>query len=190
MLTGAACTSESATTQSRTPGKPQLLDADCLELEHGGQHLAVDVVAGLHALDPDAAALNADFSTGDGVNVEQLAWLLLGARTEKDADGVLYVYATERTSRFPATESMRRTIVQSAGSSAKVKALDVKGARVAGLPAETAAVTSRHGEFDAWTFTSGKTRFIVYTHQRPEAGAFDLARRVPDLFAVGGCADG
>jgi hypothetical protein len=192
MLALAACTSESApTTGSRTqpPGEPILLEADCLDLEQGGQHLALDVVQGLHALDLDSAALNADFSAGH-LNVHQLAWVLLGARNEKDADGVLFVYATDRTSSFPATESMRRTIAESAGTSAKVRQLDLGRTTVAGLPAETAAVTSKNGEFDAWTLTSGKTRFIVFAHQEPDAGAFDLSERVPDLFTSGSCADG
>jgi hypothetical protein len=190
MLVLAACTSESAPTKdSRTPrGEPILLEANCLDLEQGGQHLALDVVQGLHALDLATAALNADFTAGK-LDVHQLAWLLLGARNEKDADGVLFVYATERTSSFPATESMRRTIAESAGTSAKVTDLDLGRTTVAGLPAETAAVTSKNGEFDAWTFTSGRTRFIVFAHQQPDAGAFDLSERVPGLFASGSCAD-
>jgi len=190
MLAGAGCTSESApTTNVGTLGEPNLLEAECLDLEQGGQHLAMDVVRGLHALDLASAALNADFSAGDDVNVHQLAWVLLGARTEKNADGVLFVYATDRTSRFPATESMRRTIAESAGSSARVRDLDLGRTRVAGLPAETAAMTSKLGEYDAWTFTSGKTRFVVFTHQLPDSGAFDLSERVPNLFTAGGCAD-
>jgi hypothetical protein len=190
MLAGAGCTSESAPTPTtaRTPGVPNLLDVDCLDLEQGGQHVALDVVSGLHVLDPASAALNADFSAG-ALDVHQLAWVLLGARNEKDADGVIFVYATERTSSFPATESMRRTIVESVGSSAQVKALDVKRTRIAGLPAETTAVTSKNGELDAWTFTSGETRFIVFAHQQPGSGAFDLSERVPDLFTSGSCAD-
>jgi hypothetical protein len=190
MLVLAACTSQSATTptHSGTPGVPRLLDADCLDLEQGGQHLAMDVAPGLHVLDPNTASLNADFSAGD-LNVHQLAWVLLGARNEKDADGVLFVYATEKASSFPATESMRRTIAESAGSSATVRDLDLGRTRVAGLPAGTAAVTSRNGEFDAWTFTSGQTRFIVFAHQVPDSHAFDLAERVPGLFTSGSCAD-
>ena len=186
----AACSAESTpSAHSDTPGRPKLVATHCLALERGGQHLALDVVDGLHALDIDTAALNADFSAGHGINVEQLAWVLLGARDEKDADGELFVYATDRTSRFPATTSMQRTIFESSGSNTQVKDLDLGQAKVAGLPAESAAVTRKTGEYDAWTFTSGNTRFIVYAHQLPDAGPFDLSARVPGLFKAGGCAD-
>jgi hypothetical protein len=188
LLACAACTSEPARTHIGNPGQPRIVAADCLDLEHGGEHLALDVVGGLNALDVDRAALNADFSAGHDLTVEQLAWVLLGARNERDADGELFVYATDRSSRFPATESMRRTIVESAGTSATVNKLDLGRTKVAGLAAATAAVTSKNGEYGAWTFTSGKTRFIVYTHQLPDSGPFDLAERVPGLFTAGGCA--
>jgi hypothetical protein len=189
LLACVACSSESPPTQPASNGQPRIVATDCLDLEHGGEHLALDVVGGLHALDIDTAALNADFSAGHGLTVEQLAWVLLGAREERDADGELFLYATDRSSRFSATESMRRTIVESAGTSATVRNLDPGRARVAGLPAETAAVTSKNGEYDAWTFTTGKTRFIVYTHQLPDSGPYDLSQRVPGLFTVGRCAD-
>ncbi len=188
MLAGAACTAETAP-PAESHGGPRVIAADCVDLEHGGEHLALDVVRGLHPLDPGSAALNNDYSAGDGIIVEQLAWVLLGARTQQDADGVLFVYATERSSEFPAVESMQRTIFESAGTSVKVTDLELGRARVAGQVAETAALASDNGEYDAWTFTSGKTRFIVVTHQVPDAGPFDLSERVPDLLSAGGCTD-
>lgn len=186
----AACSVESTpSAHSGTPGKPRIVTAHCLDLERGGQHLALDVVGDLHALDIDSAALNADFSAGHDINVEQLAWVLLGVKAEKNADGEIFVYATERTPKFPATKSMQRTIFESSGSSTQVKDLDLGQAKVAGLPAESAAVTRKNGEYDAWTFTSGNTRFIVYSHQLPDTGPFDLSAHVPGLFKAGGCAD-
>ena len=187
MLAGAACTAEPA--PAHAPGGPSVIAADCVDLEHGGEHLALDVVRGLHPLDPGSSALNIDYSAGDGIMVEQLAWVLLGARTQQDADGVLFVYATERSSDFPAIESMQRTILESAGTSVKVTDLELGRARVARQVAETAALASDNSEYDAWTFTSGKTRFIVATHQVPDAGPFDLSERLPDLLSAGGCTD-
>ena len=189
LLTAAGCSSRSAPVASAPSGTPTVLAADCVEISHGGQHLALDVVDGLHPLDPDRASLNADFVVDDDLTVEQVAWVLLGARLEKDADGVVYVWATDRTPSFPAVRSMRRTIFESAGSDVEVEDLDLGRTRVAGHAAETAAVTGPRGDYDAWTFTSGRTRFIVYTHQRPGAGPFDLARRVPSLLSPGGCDD-
>jgi hypothetical protein len=183
----AGCSSGSARRAQQQPsGTPTVLEADCLDLERGGQHLALDVVGGLHPLDPDKQALNADFSVGRGITVEQLAWVLLGARIEKEADGEIFVWATKRTSRFPAVEAMRRTIFESSGTSTKVKDLEVARTRVAGLPAESAVLTTENGSYDVWTFTSGTTRFIVYAHHLPRAGAFELAR-VPDLLSSGSC---
>ncbi len=188
MLAGAACTAETAP-PAESHGGPRVIAADCVDLEHGGEHLALDVVPGLHPLDPGSAALNNDYSAGDGIVVEQLAWVLLGARTQQDADGVLFVYATERNSEFPAVESMQRTIFESAGTSVKLKDLDLGRARVAGRAARTAVASGVRGEFDAWTFTSGKSRFIVVTNQLPDSGAFELSERVPNLLAAGGCTD-
>jgi hypothetical protein len=190
LLTAAGCSEQSVPVASAPSGTPTVLAADCVEISHGGQHLALDVVDGLHPLDPDRASLNADFVVDDDLTVEQVAWVLLGARLEKDADGVVYVWATDRTPSFPAVRSMRRTIFESAGSVVEVGDLDLGRTRVAGRPAATAAVTGPRGDYDAWTFTSGRTRFIVYSHQRPAAGPFDLARRVPSLLSPGGCDDG
>ncbi len=187
MLAGAACTAEPA--PSGTPRRSGIATADCVDLQHGGARLALDVVNGLHPLDPDRAALNNDYSAGGGITVEQLAWVLLGARSQENADGMLFVYATDRSSRFTAIESMQRTIVETSGPSAKVGDLDLGRARVAGRTAETAAVSGANGVYDAWTFTSGKTRFIVVTDQQPDAGAFDLSKRVPDLLTAGSCTD-
>jgi hypothetical protein len=187
MLAGSACTAEPA--PSGAPSGSSTTEADCVDLEHGGAHLALDLADGLHPLDPDAAALNNDYSTGDGITVEQLAWVLLGARSQEDADGVLLVYATDRSSRFSAIESLQRTIVESSGPSTNVRDLQLGRTRVAGRAAETAVVTGENGEYDAWTFTSGKTRFIVVTHQLPDAGAFALSDRVPDLLTAGRCTD-
>ena len=190
MLTGASCATESVSPPAPTPkrGAPDILSSDCLDLKHGAQHLALHVVGDLHALDPDAAALNADFpAAGGDITVQQLAWVLLGAKLEKDADGVVFVWATDRTDEFPAVESLRRTIFESAGSDASVKHLDLGRTKVAGLPAETAEVTNRRGDYNAWTFTSGQTRFIVFAHQQGDTGAFNLANRVPDLLTTGGC---
>lgn len=189
LLAAVGCSSESTPVASQPSGSPTVLEADCVEISHGGQRLALDVVDGLHALDPDRQSLNADFVVGDDLDVEQVAWVLLGARLEKDADGVIYVWATDRTPRFPAVPSMRRTIFESAGSDVEVRNLHLGRIRVAGHPAETAAVSGPRGDYDAWTFTSGGTRFIVYAHQRPGAGAFDLTRRVPSLLNPGGCDD-
>lgn len=185
-----ACSSGSEPPVATPSGSPAILDARCLDLERGGQHLAFDVVGGLHALNLDRAALNADFSVGHDLTVEQLAWVILGARTEKHADGTIYVWATDRSASFPAVESMRRTIFESAGPDASVKDLDLGRTKVAGRPAETAAVAGNDGEYDAWTFTSGRTRFIVFAHQRPGSRGFDLAERVPKLLTAGRCADG
>ena len=88
---------------------------------------------------------------------------------------------------FPAIESMQRTIVESTGTGVKTSQLDLGRTKVAALPAESAAVTRKNGEDDAWTFTSGKTRFIVFAHQQPRAGAFDLTARVPGLFSLHRC---
>jgi hypothetical protein len=185
MFAVAGCSSGSARRALQQPsGTPTVLEADCLELEHGGQHLALDVVGGLHPLDPDKQALNADFSVGRGITVEQLAWVLLGARIEKEADGEIFVWATKRTTRFPAVEAMRRTIFESSGTS--TKGLEVGRTRVAGLPAESAVLTTGNGSYDVWTFTPGTTRFIVYAHHLPRAGSFELAR-VPDLLSSGSC---
>ena len=189
LLAGAACSSGSGPPVPAPSGVPAILDVDCLDLEHGGQHLAFDVVGGLHALNLDRAALNADFSAGRGLTVEQLAWVLLGARNEKDADGMIFVWATDRTPRFPAVESMRRTIFESSGTDTKLEDLDLGRTTVAGRPAESAVVPGEDGEYDAWTFTSGTTRFVVFAHQNPGSGAFDLAGRVPDLLASGHCSD-
>jgi hypothetical protein len=166
---------------------PRILDTDCLDLQHDGDRLAVNLIRGLHAIDPDKTALNGDFTVGKNNTVELLGWILLGARNEKDADGQIVVYATERTASFPATESMQRTIVESTGTGVKASQLDLGRTRVAALPAETAAVSGKNGEVDAWTFTTGKTRFIVFAHQQPHRGPFDLAARVPSLFALDGC---
>lgn len=187
VLAAAGCSSESARTAAAPSGTPTVLEAHCVEIEHGGQHLALSLVDGLHALDPDTQALNADFVVDDDLTVEQVAWVLLGARLEKDADGVIFVWATERTSRFPAVESMRRTIVESAGSDVVVKGLDLGRTRVAGRPAESATLTSARGDYAAWTFTSGNTRFIVYSHQLPGSGGLDLGRHVPHLLTSGTC---
>lgn len=150
----------------------------------------MDLVSGLHAIDPDKTALNGDFSAGKNNTVELLGWILLGARNEKDADGQIVVYGTERTASFPATESMQRTIVESTGTGIRAGQLDLGRTRVAAVPAETAALSGKNGEDDAWTFTSGKTRFIVFAHQQPHRGAFDLTARVPSLFSLGGCPQG
>jgi hypothetical protein len=187
LVLAAACTAE--TTPAPSPGGPRVIAADCVELEHGGEHVALDVVHDLHPLDPGLAALNNDYSAGDGIVVEQLAWVLLGARTQQNAVGALFVYATERTSRFPAIESMQRTIFESAGTSVKVKDLDLGQDRVAGHTARTAAVSGVRGEFDAWTFTTGRTRFIVVTKQLPEGATFELSERVPNLLSAGRCTD-
>jgi hypothetical protein len=188
MLAVAACSSGSAPTPpERTPGVPRILDTDCLDLQHDEDHLAVNLVSGLHAIDPDKAALNGDFPAGKENTVELLGWVLLGARNEKDADGQVVVYATERTASFPAIESMQRTIVESTGTGVKTSELDLGRTKVAALPAESAALSGKNGEDDAWTFTSGKTRFIVFAHQDPHAGAFDLSKRVPGLFTLDQC---
>ena len=189
LLAGAACSSESGPPVPAPSGVPAILDVDCLDLEHGGQHLALDVAGGLHALNLDRAALNADFSAGRGLAVEQLAWVLLGARNEKDADGMIFVWATDRTPRFPAVESMRRTIFESSGTQAQREDLVLGRTTMAGRPAESAVVPGADGDHDAWTFTVGATRFIVFAHQNPGSGAFDLARRVPTLLAEGHCPD-
>jgi hypothetical protein len=117
-----------------------------------------------------------------------LAWLLHGARTEKFADGQIVVYAADRTASFPALKSMQRTIVESTGTGVKASELDLGRTKVAALPAESAAVTSKNGEDDAWTFTSGKS-FIVFAHQQPDSGGFDLSARVPGLFTLHPCPD-
>ena len=192
LLAGSACTTAGpppATAPEQPSGTPTALDTDCVDIAHGGQHLALDVVDGLHALDPDREALNADFVVDGDLSVEQVAWVLLGARVEKDAEGVIFVWATELTSRFPAIESMRRTIFESSGADVRVNDLELGRTTVAGLPAESAALPSDDGEYDAWTFTSGKTRFIVFAHENPHSGAFDLARRVPGLITAGSCPD-
>ena len=147
----------------------------------------MDLVDGLHAIDPDKAALNADFPAGKDNTVEMLAWLLHGARTEKFADGQIVVYATDRTASFPALKSMQRTIVESTGTAVRASQLDLGRTKVAALPAESAAVTSKYGEDEAWTFTSGQTRFIVYAHQQPDSGDVDLSARVPGLFTLDRC---
>jgi len=194
MLTGAlmfgltACSSGSAPPQvERTPGIPRIVDADCLDIQHDGDHLAVNLVTGLHAIDPEKTALNGDFTAGKGNTVELLGWVLLGARNEKDADGQIVIYAADRTANFPAIESMQRTIVESTGLGVKTSELDLGRTKVAALPAESAALNGKNGEDDAWTFTSGKTRFIVFAHQNPHAGAFDLTTRVPGLFTLHQC---
>ena len=187
LFAGAACTAEP--TPSVTPRRSAIATVGCFDLQHGGAHLALDVVEGLHPLDPERAALNNDYSVGDGIIVEQLAWVLLGARSQQNADGVVFVYATDRSSTFPAIESMQRSILESSGQSAKVGDLDLGRARVAGRKAETAAVSGARGVYGAWTFTSGKTRFIVVSHQLPDVGAFDLSERVPDLLTAGRCTD-
>ena len=189
MLAAAACSAGTAPPAASHGGGSRFIAGDCVDLEHGGQHLALDVVKGLHPLDPAKASLNNDYTTGDGTTVEQLAWVLFGARSQQDADGELFVYATDRSSSFPAIESMQRTIVEASGPSAEVRDLDLGRARVAGRAAETAAVPSKNGDYDAWTFTSVKNRFIVVTHQLPRTGAFELSRRVPNLLAAGGCTD-
>lgn len=189
LLAGAACSPGSGPAVPAPSGAPAILDVDCVDLEHGGQHLALDLVGGLHALDLDRAALNADFSAGRDLAVEQLAWVLLGARNEKDADGVVYVWATDRSSRFPAVESMRRTIFESSGTQARLEDLELGRTTMAGRPAESAVVPGSDGEYDAWTFTVGATRFIVFAHQNPGSGAFDLAGRVPTLLVAGHCPD-
>jgi len=193
VLTGAlmfgvtACSSGSTPPPPKpTPGAPRILDTDCLDLQHDGDRLSVDLVDGLHAIDPDKAALNADFPAGKGNTAEMVAWILHGARFEKSADGEIVVYAADRTASFPALESMHRTIVESTGIGVKPSELDLGRTKVAALPAETAAVTSKNGENDAWTFTSGKTRFIVFAHQQPDSG-FDLSARVPGLFTLDQC---
>ncbi|HET7193999.1 MAG TPA: hypothetical protein VFI99_03320 [Nocardioides sp.] len=184
----AACSSGSTPTPPKpTPGAPRILDTDCLDLQHDGDRLSVDLVDGLHAIDPDKAALNADFPAGKDNTVEMLAWVLHGARTEKFADGQIVVYAADRTASFPALESMHRTIVESTGTGVKASDLDLGRTRVAALPAESAAVTSKTGEDDAWTFTTGKTRFIVFAHQQPDSGGYDLSARVPGLFSLDRC---
>lgn len=184
----AACSSGSTPTPPKpTPGAPRILDTDCLDLQHDGDRLSVDLVDRLHAIDPDKAALNADFPAGKDNTVEMLAWVLHGARTEKFADGQIVVYAADRTASFPALESMHRTIVESTGTGVKASDLDLGRTRVAALPAESAAVTSKTGEDDAWTFTTGKTRFIVFAHQQPDSGGYDLSARVPGLFSLDRC---
>ena len=115
-------------------------------------------------------------------SVEQVAWVLLGARVEKDADGVIFVCATDRTSRFPAIESMRRTIFESSGADVKVKDLDLGRTTVAGLPAESAALPSDDGRVRRLDLHVGQDAL----HRRsptsmPHSGAFDLAKRVPGL---------
>jgi len=172
-----------------TPGAPRILDTDCLDLQHDGDRLSVDLVDGLHAIDPDKAALNADFPAGKGNTAEMLAWVLHGARLEKFADGAIVVYAADRTASFPALESMHRTIVESTGTDVKTSELDLGRTKVAALPAESAELTSKNGEDDAWTFTSGRTRFIVYAHQRPGSGDLDLSTLVPGLFTLDRCPD-
>jgi hypothetical protein len=186
MFAVAACSS-APPPPTPTPGDPRILDTDCLDLQHDGDRLSVDLVGGLHAIDPDKAALNADFPAGKDNTVEMLAWVLHGARTEKFADGQIVVYATDRTASFPALESMQRTIVESTGTVVKASELDLGRTKVAALPAESAAVTSTNGEDDAWTFTSGNTRFIVYAHQQRDSRGFDLAARVPGLFTLDRC---
>ena len=190
LLAGSACSSAGpppATAPEQPSGTPTALETDCVDIAHGGQHLALDVVGGLHALEPERESLNANFVVDDDLTVEQVAWVLLGSRLEKDADGVIFVWATDRTSRFPAVESMRRTIFESSGADVKVKDLDLGRTTVAGMPAESAALPSDDGEYDAWTFTSGKTRFIVFAHENPHSSAFDLAKRVPGLISAGSC---
>ena len=90
VLTGAlmfgvtACSSGSTPPPPKpTPGAPRILDTDCLDLQHDGDRLSVDLVDGLHAIDPDKAALNADFPAGKDNTAEMLAWILHGARTKK-----------------------------------------------------------------------------------------------------------
>jgi hypothetical protein len=188
MFAVAACSSGSTPpAPERTPGIPRVLDTDCVDIQHQGDHLAVDLVSGLHAIDPDKTALNGDFSVGKDHTVDLLAWVLLGARNEKDADGQIVVYATDRIASFPALESMQRTIVESTGTSVKASELDLGRTKVAALPAESAAVTSKNGEDDAWTFTTGKTRFIVFAHQQSDSGGLDLSARVPGLFTQDRC---
>ena len=102
---------------------------------------------------------------------------------------MIFVYATDRTSRFPAIESMQRTIFESSGAEREGRGPRPGAGQGGRRPAETAAVSGDDGEYDAWTFTSGKTRFIVVTHQMPDAGAFDLSKRVPDLLTAGSCTD-
>jgi hypothetical protein len=187
MFAVAACSTGSTPAPPKpTPGAPQILDTDCLDLQHNGDRLSVDLADGLHAIDPEKAALNADFPAGKGNTVEMLAWLLHGARTEKFADGQIVVYAADRTASFPALKSMQRTIVESTGTGVKASELDLGRTKVAALPAESAAVTSKNGEDDAWTFTSGKTRFIVFAHQQRHSG-FDLSAHVPGLFTLDRC---
>lgn len=188
MFAVAACSSGSAPPEEeRTLGVPRILDVSCFDLQHDGDHLAVNLVNGLHAIDPDKTVLNGDFPAGKGNTVELLGWVLLGARNEKDADGQVVIYAADRTASFPAVESMQRTIVESTGTGVKTSELDLGRTKVAALPAESAALSSKNGEDDAWTFTSGRTRFIVFAHQDPHAGAFDLSTRVPGLFTLGQC---
>jgi hypothetical protein len=190
MFAVAACSSGSTPAPPKaTPGAPRILDTDCLDLQHDGDRLSVDLVDGLHAIDPDKAALNADFPAGKGNTVEMLAWLLHGARTEKFADAQIVVYAADRTASLPALESMQRTLVESTGTGVKTSQLDLGRTKVAALPAESAAVASKYGEDEAWTFTSGKTRFIVFAHQQPDSGGFDLSARVPGLFTLHPCPD-
>jgi hypothetical protein len=183
----AACSSGSTPPPPKpTPGAPRILDTDCLDLEHDGDRLSLNLVDGMHAIDPDKAALNADFPAGKDNTAEMLAWVLHGARTEKFADGQIVVYAADRTTSFPALESMHRTIVESTGRGVKASELDLGRTKVAALPAESAALTSQNGEDEAWTFTSGKTRFIVFAHQQPDSG-FDLSAHVPGLFTRDRC---
>jgi hypothetical protein len=187
MFAVAACSSGSTPPPPKTtPGAPRILDTNCLDLEHDGDRLSVDLVDGLHAIDPDKAALNADFPAGKDNTAEMIAWVLHGARTEKFADGQIVVYAADRTDSFPALESMHRTIVESTGTGVKASELDLGRTKVAALPAESAALTSQNGEDEAWTFTSGKTRFIVFAHQQPDSG-FDLSAHVPGLFTRDRC---
>jgi hypothetical protein len=187
MFAVSACSSGSTSPSPKpTPGAPSILDTDCLDLQHDGDRLSVDLVDGLHAIDPDKAALNADFPAGKHNTAELLAWVLHGARLEKFADAQIVVYAADRTASFPALESMHRTIVESTGTSVKASELDLGRTKVAALPAESAALTSKNGEDDAWTFTSGKTRFIVFAHQQPDSG-FDLSAHVPGLFTLDRC---
>ena len=122
LLAGAACSSESGPPVPAPSGVPAILEVDCLDLEHGGQHLALDVVGGLHALNLDRAALNADFSAGRRPSPSS-SWrgVLLGASNEKDADGIIYVWATDRTSQFPAIKAMRPTVFESSSTDTKLE---------------------------------------------------------------------
>jgi hypothetical protein len=147
------------------------------------------MVDGLHPIDPGTAALNTDFTAGEDITVELEAWVLLGGQTRRDATGALFLYSSENTPKLPADVALQRTILESSGSEPRLEALHLGRGMVAGRAAETASVSTSRGDYGAWTFTTGATRFILDTRQQPHTGALDLTRRAPGLLTAGTCAD-